>query len=709
MTNPYGARLYDHHAQLLADSAITPEVAAARGYATEDTAARLHRMGFSKKLKAPGLLIPVHNASGDIALHEYRPDVPRVNEQGRPRKYEKPWKSTNVIDVPPPIRHQIGNPDIPLWITEGARKADAAVSAGLCCVSLAGVDCWRNKDTALPDWELIALRDREVLVCFDNDVMTKETVRRALTRLTSFLSYRGARVKHVILPGSDGKVGLDDYLAAGGTVAELETLAKPCDEQPSAEQSTLPDPPPAPPAARSLAETVGTFRGWLYLEDPHPLYALAAALVANRAPGDPVWLLLVCAPSTGKTEMLSAAARLPWVVSVAKVTESALLSGTSKRERAKDATGGVLRQIGEFGVMLVKDFTSVLAQNKDARAEALAALREVYDGRWDRPVGADGGRMLTWQGKAGMVGGVTPALDRYAQVTAALGDRFVLLRMPDADVAAFGTAALDHGDRERQMRTELADALGGLVEHADTSKVNRPWTGPERDRLIRLAAYTARARTAVDRDGYRREILYLPQVEGPGRLVKMYARLFGGLEAIGCDQDTAWSVLARVAIDSVPSLRTDMIRELIRRDEPAATPELAAAVDVVSDTARLHLEDLSLLKIAQYSRAGDHANAPYLWSATDWLRQHWPEVTTKSTPHPPHPSEGGGKGDHPAPPAPGETGPLPATPYFSSLPPADTSDTAPRCQRCDQRLLLAIPGRDLCERCRIETSAERTP
>ena len=129
--------------------------------------------------------------------------------------------------------------------------------------------------------------------------------------------------------------------------------------------------------------------------------------------------------------------------------------------------------MGDFGVLLCKDFTSVLAQNNDS-AEAMAALREAYDGQWDRPVGTDGGRVLTWRGKCGLIGGVTPALDQFGQVVSALGDRFVLLRLPDADVDDFGAAALRHGDQERQMRHDLRAALAGLVEHADIPRVNRP-------------------------------------------------------------------------------------------------------------------------------------------------------------------------------------------------------------------------------------------
>ena len=383
----------------------------------------------------------------------------------------------------------------------------------------------------------------------------------------------------------------------------------------------------------TLPETLTVFRRWLSLDDPSPVMALAATLVANRAPGDPVWLLLVCAPSTGKTEILSAATGLPWVLSAAKVTEASLLSGTSKRERTHGATGGLLRQIGDFGVLLCKDFTSVLAQNKDSRAEAMAALREVYDGAWDRPVGTDGGRVLSWRGKCGFVGGVTPALDQYAQVVSALGDRFVLLRMPDANVDDFGAAALSHGEHEVQMRQELRDALAGLVEQADLTRVNRVRTADEVHRLIRLAAYTARTRTAVVRDGFGQDVMYAPQAEGPGRLVKAYARLLGGLEAIGCDTTTAWAILTRIAIDCAPALRTKAIRALMAHPTRLRTRDVAARMDTVTKTTSRYLEDLSLLRIAVHTKKNDADNSPDYWEASDWLREHWPESETDKYTH----------------------------------------------------------------------------
>ena len=141
--------LAPQHAHLLESSAIAADVAAARGYRTVLDQAELAALGFSRAQRlAPGLLIPVHSVDGAVRTYQYRPDTPRLDPKGRPRKYEIPWQSRLVLDVPPAARGALGDPSVALWVTEGARKADAAVSAGLCCLSLAGVYGWRGTNSA---------------------------------------------------------------------------------------------------------------------------------------------------------------------------------------------------------------------------------------------------------------------------------------------------------------------------------------------------------------------------------------------------------------------------------------------------------------------------------------------------------------------------------------------------------------------------------
>ncbi|MPZ14350.1 MAG: DUF3854 domain-containing protein [Chloroflexi bacterium] len=234
--------LLPHHADLITASAITPAVAEARGYRSEASKAELERFGFSKQQRrTPTLLIPVWNVRGEIATYQSRPDVPRVDGAGRTVKYETPGGARMVLDVPPFARDEIPNPSVPLFITEGIRKADSAGSHGICCVAVLGVWSWRGTNAdggrvALADWESVALQGRRVYVCFDSDVMAKPEAHEALARLAAFLSQRKADVAFVYLPAfPDGaKRGLDDYLAAGHDVDDMLALASPTLRRPDA-------------------------------------------------------------------------------------------------------------------------------------------------------------------------------------------------------------------------------------------------------------------------------------------------------------------------------------------------------------------------------------------------------------------------------------------------------------------------------------------
>src|SRR5262245_33422764 len=88
-----------------------------------------------------------------------------------------------------------------------------------------------------------------------------------------------------------------------------------------------------------LEAVVSTFEKWLHMPDRLPLLAVLGTVAANRMDGDPVWLLLVGPPASGKTEILESTRDLPDMHAVATLTEAALLSGTPAREKSKDARG----------------------------------------------------------------------------------------------------------------------------------------------------------------------------------------------------------------------------------------------------------------------------------------------------------------------------------------------------------------------------------
>ncbi len=119
-----------------------------------------------------------------------------------------------------------------------------------------------------------------------------------------------------------------------------------------------------------------------------------------------------------------------------------LLSGASG-----DGSGGLLRQLGPNGVLLIKDLTSLLSEHAETRPQLFAALREVYDGTYVRHLGANGGASLAWRGKATVVAGVTEAIEQHAETLGSMGERFMYLRLGRPDSIEVGKRVLAAGDR----------------------------------------------------------------------------------------------------------------------------------------------------------------------------------------------------------------------------------------------------------------------
>lgn len=368
-----------------------------------------------------------------------------------------------------------------------------------------------------------------------------------------------------------------------------------------------------------LARCVATFRRWLYLPDPGSLLVTLASVAANRAAGDPLWLLLVAPPSGGKTETVGPLATLPDVYPAATLTEASLLSGTPNRDKAKGAKGGLLREIGDFGIIVCKDFGSVLSMNRDTRAAVLAALREVFDGDWTRHVGTDGGRTLHWSGKVGLIAGCTPAIDSHHAVIGAMGDRFVLYRLPEADGDQQADRAFEHAGREREMREELAHALTAVLADADTEQLTAAPTDDDRERLKALAGLVVRCRSAVERDPYSREVELIPGSEGPARLALSLLRLLNALRAIGTDEATAWAIVSKCGLDSMPAVRRTVLEALLMSDG-VTTVDLSRSIGYPRTTTGRALEDLAAHKVLTRVSLDSAAD---LWHVSADTRRRW--------------------------------------------------------------------------------------
>ena len=266
---------------------------------------------------------------------------------------------------------------------------------------------------------------RRVTVCADRDEAKSGAGYQAGEKAARKFAdrHRNKLEVAIAIPGKPGtKADWLDILLSDGAEAVREAVTM-------AGLATTAEPEPAPLPPYTLTEVHAVFRRWLGQEyDLDTLNAVLATAAAERLPGDPLWLLVVSGSGNAKTETVQSVAGAGAHITSTIQSEGALLSASSRRERSKDATGGLLRKIGGTGILVIKDVTSILSANREVRGPVLAALREVYDGRWERNVGTDGGRTLTWIGRIGVIGAVTTAWDTAHSVIATMGDRFVLIR-----------------------------------------------------------------------------------------------------------------------------------------------------------------------------------------------------------------------------------------------------------------------------------------
>lgn len=362
---------------------------------------------------------------------------------------------------------------------------------------------------------------------------------------------------------------------------------------------------------KRLQEVHERFQHWF--TEHYDLAALDISLAAaavEQLEGDPLWILLVAGASTAKTETVSQLRSCARVHEISTLTsEAALLSASKKDDHDHGATGGLLRQIGDRGLLIIKDFTSILSMHPSTRGALLAALREIYDGYWDRYKGSDGGSSLSWAGRIIVLGAVTTAWDKHHAVVAEMGDRFVLLRIDSRDAnsrEAFGLKAMANIASETTYRKELQRLVKNLVSDVDSTEAPELTDGESR-RIFRAANLASYARTAVDTD-FKGDVIDAHAPEGPARLAKQLTQLFRGLYVVGVDRRRAMQLVIRCARDCMPPLRLQVLEYLAEHPE-SLTSDVRKGIQKPHATVDRVLQALVALGLVEQDESSERVKA----------------------------------------------------------------------------------------------------
>lgn len=359
----------------------------------------------------------------------------------------------------------------------------------------------------------------------------------------------------------------------------------------------------------SLDALLARYRELLHLPDPTPVIAALATVAANQLPGDPVWTLLVGPPACGKTEIIDSLTAIPRTVSVSTLTKAGLLSGRGGK------AGGLL--ITHFrtgnGLLLVKDFTTILSEAPATRTEVLAVLREVFDGHVARSLGSTD-HVISWAGKLGVIAAVTEEIERHRAQIGLMGERFLHILMPPLiERGALARHALTNTGTRPELRAALADDVADYLNHLPPP-TEQPLTPTELQLLSAAADLGSRARSPIIRE--RGEVELAPQPESPARLATQLERLWQGTRHIGATALQAGNVLRAAILGGIPQQRRRALQALLASDTPMAAGHVAVAARLPSTAAYRALEDLAYLELLTTDTPASGA----LWAVNDEAR-----------------------------------------------------------------------------------------
>jgi len=362
----------------------------------------------------------------------------------------------------------------------------------------------------------------------------------------------------------------------------------------------------------------------LYLKDHELIDILLGAIVGNLFEGpDSLNFDLVGPPSSTKTELLRSLSGYQSIYTISTLTPQTLISGI------KGPAGSLLLNLKRDGkkILVIKDLTSILEMRSESRQEIFGQLREIADGYFSKTFGT--GKKVEWNGKVGIIAGVTPVIDEHHGHNQILGERFLYCRISNDNPAAMAKRARDMTGKEIGMRQRLQEVTKQFLEQFTEPRIEDIHISEDIERkLISLSCFIAQARTGVSRDRYHGTVGHLPEAEGPARLIKQLWILGAGIatvQAKGEVDEPIYSIIKRVAMNSLPRHRNLILRtmwdSLIMSPQRESTRVISKLINTPTETAKRYLEDLWMVGLLNRHMEGEDDNdeewktkkTPYSW------------------------------------------------------------------------------------------------
>ncbi len=366
--------------------------------------------------------------------------------------------------------------------------------------------------------------------------------------------------------------------------------------------------PPTP----TLAAYKALVADFLLLGDDGIVDVITAAVIGNRLDHDAIWLMITGPSSSGKTELLNPLSGLGFVVAISDLTVNTFASGY-KMGGGKEAS---LLLSMQNGILMFKDFTSLLSKRRETRDEIMGQMRHVYDGEYEKRTGT--GDEIKWKGKIGAIAASTTAVYHTLAESTEMGQRFIYYAIKQPDRFEAAIRAQDNAKRSSQMRALMLEEykmyISFVLERVDEGKIEYDPPEDMKLEMLRVADFASLARSPVHTDFKSGLVDMRVDKEMPGRIVKQLNALAAAfiamnnaegimpLDRLNPISPHQRKTLYRCAYDSIPDMRRMVLRLLAQYRFGVTTAGAAVTMELPTESARKYLYQLNAIGVCDRTK-----------------------------------------------------------------------------------------------------------
>ncbi len=305
---------------------------------------------------------------------------------------------------------------------------------------------------------------------------------------------------------------------------------------------------------------------------------------------------------------------------ISDLTENSFASGMNRGDKQTS----LLHKMPYGGVMVFKDFTSMISKNEQSRMTIMGQLREIYDGAYTKRTG--NGEDVLWNGKIGAIAGVTESIFQHMESMSAMGDRFVLYQVKQPDrvaVTKYKINQINTGVTEYSTMPILKEMTQEYLQRAfdkmaSSEDIKLELNEKQINEIVAVADFCTMVRSGMIIDKFRGRITFVPTPEMPMRMFEqMYAiavsfMFMRKLDEPDCGEEIPekdLAVIYKIAFDSIPVVRRIALQYLTLYDGGVTTAALARKINYESEVVAGWLAQLNSLGIVRRMKQSSGGNA----------------------------------------------------------------------------------------------------